>query len=491
MEKAARIPLKSTQMNNRSGYLLGLDFGSTTSSALVAQAKIVANCVTGHMELGDIQVVFRSEVIFTPFDNETIDQNAVISHLNRWLEESGYQHEHFMAGGVIITGLAARQQNAKILTQLIESHLGEVLIATADDPCLESWLSFMGSCAALSRLHASRYFIHLDIGGGTTNPALALNGNVIETGCYFIGARHFRFLPGSYRLEGLTQEAEHILKILAINKRIGEILEESEWRRIVEFYIIALEKMVQGGVYRFLVDSECAFLQQADFEHEVIDQPIVTFSGGVGELIYSYVQGQPMPSTTFFGDLGIELALGIIQSPILSQSLAHFVPENQGRATAYGLALHSTEISGNTIFLPHPDVLPLRHFPIMGQFTLGGDASALEAILVQIAKSHKGGALQLSCLATLQTEKQTQVSQIKALGQMLATQLVRLSFSKETPLVIVTDANIGKSLGLYATHWGQLPINLMVIDEISIRHANFINIGQLREHMVPIAFYGM
>ncbi len=46
--------------------LMGLDFGSTTSSALVAHAQIARHCVTGRMELREIAEHFRSEAVFTP-----------------------------------------------------------------------------------------------------------------------------------------------------------------------------------------------------------------------------------------------------------------------------------------------------------------------------------------------------------------------------------------------------------------------------------------
>ena len=54
---------------------------------------------------------------------------------------------------VMATGLTAQQQNAVALVALIRRRLGDALIATADDPCLEGWLAFMGSCASLPRAH--------------------------------------------------------------------------------------------------------------------------------------------------------------------------------------------------------------------------------------------------------------------------------------------------------------------------------------------------
>ena len=54
----------------------------------------------------------------------------------------------------------------------------------------------MGNCHALSKSHPTTPILNLDIGGGTTNLALGLDGQVLATGCLFVGARHFEFVPG-------------------------------------------------------------------------------------------------------------------------------------------------------------------------------------------------------------------------------------------------------------------------------------------------------
>src|SRR5438093_11020154 len=96
-------------MNMDQLHLLGLDFGSTTSSALVASARVVRNCATGRMELGQPSVIYRSQLTFTPFADNLIDERAIAGHLDRWISESHVDPTTFAAGGVIITGLAAQK----------------------------------------------------------------------------------------------------------------------------------------------------------------------------------------------------------------------------------------------------------------------------------------------------------------------------------------------------------------------------------------------
>jgi ethanolamine utilization protein EutA len=266
--------------------MIGLDFGSTTSSAMVATAGVGLSCTTGRMEFGLPQVVYRSEPVFTPFNDEKIDSARLEGLIDRWITESGVRHEAFFAGGVIITGLAAKRANAAALARLIGERIGEAVVAAADDPCLESWLAFMGSCSVLSRFHAETPFINIDIGGGTTNPAFGINGSVLYTGCHYVGARHFQFEPGTYQLTGMSPYGRALLKHLGIEKSPGKDLAPREIDAILNFYIAALEAIASGNT-GFFSSPITSHHQQVPFAYESTGAtPVLVFSGGVGELIY-------------------------------------------------------------------------------------------------------------------------------------------------------------------------------------------------------------
>jgi len=51
--------------------------------------------------------------------------------------------------------------------------------------------------------------------------------------------------------------------------------------------------------------------------------------------------------------------------------------------------------------------------------------------------------------------------------------------------------NVGKLLGSYITRWGQLPLKLVAVDEISDRNMAFVSLGALRNQVLPISLYGM
>ncbi len=376
------------------------------------------------------------------------------------------------------------------LAAIIEKRVGEILVATADDPNLESWLAFKGSCGALSRYNSTKPIVNLDIGGGTTNPAMGVNGNIKHTGCHFVGARHIQFVPGTYQIRALTEDARKIFQYLNIQKEVGQTLSTEELNTFLHFYIKALEHIAQGNS-QFFQHHEINMLEQVPFEYEPQNQPVaITFSGGVGELVYQAAAGEPLPTTTYYGDLGIDLARAILASPVLSASVQSIIPENRGRATVYGLALHSTEVSGATLYLPFPEVLPLRHLPIVAQ--LDGDISKEEllAAMKQVCQSPKGACLQIM-IAQSAGFKADKLNMIRSLGQSFVEVMQILQPPQNLPIVLLVDCNIGKSLGAYASNWGKLPVNLVIIDEVVLRQASFVNISKQHQQVVPISFYGI
>ena len=467
--------------------LLGLDFGSTTSSALVASAKVVRHSATGHTQLDDVQIIYKSEPVFTPFTKKSIGQSIDVEKVAKlianWLAKSGVSIKDIFSGGSMITGMAAQADNAALLSKLIIELVGECVIATADDPCLESWLAFMGSCGALSRYHADVPIINFDIGGGTTNIALGVNGDVQQTGCYFIGARHFQFVAGGYELTAISSYGAILLESLNLNKKIDETLDAAEVAKIMAFYVSALEAIVLGDD-AFLNSPIAQKHTQVAFNFSQTIQPKITFSGGVGELLYKISTNETLPTTTFYGDFGIDLALAISRSTLLSADLTSCVPEHKGRATVVGLTLHSTEISGSTVYLPNPSCLPLRDLPIIAKLAGDSPLEQWQGAFTLAAKKPHGVCIQI-------TTCNNKLEQVRALASQIKNSLQANIYKPFQPIVILVEANIGKALGNYISNWGQLDYNLIVIDEVSLRDAHFVHIGSTHQGMIPVSFYGL
>ncbi len=464
--------------------LVGLDFGTTTSSAVVATASLLRNVVTGRTELNEVRERFRSEMVFTPLDGDRLDVARAETQLDAWLTAGAVQPDEIFGGGALLTGLTAQHDNAARLVEVIRRRLGDALIATADDPCLESWLAFLGSCAGLSHAHPDRPVLNLDIGGGTTNLALGQDGQVRRTGCLFVGARHIQVAAGSYRVTRLSRYAQALLPHLGIDRSVGDVLTAADVAAVLDYYVRLVEAAAVGD-QTALRDSVARLHVQVPF-HPPTDapEPIVTFSGGVGELVYDHLRGRPWPATTHYGDLGIDLARRLLQSPRLARDLRSHFPAGGGRATAYGLLRHSTEISGSTLFLPRPEVLPLTDLPVLGSIAPTSTDADLNDILTRVLRSPRGGCLVVALASADGTT-------VRTLGGRLAAALRWHAFPGQHPLVLLVRENLGKVLGHYVTEWGRLHVNLIVLDEVAIRDAHFVQIGRLRGQVVPVSFHGL
>jgi ethanolamine utilization protein EutA len=464
--------------------LVGLDFGTTTSSAVVAAARLTRAAATGRVELDQVREHYRSPMIFTPLDkHDRLDMAQVEAHLDAWLAAGDVRPAEVFGGGALLTGLTAQRDNAAALVSLIRRRLGNALVATADDPCLESWLAFMGSCAGLSRAHPEQAILNLDIGGGTTNLALGRAGEVLRTGCLFVGARHIQVVPGGYRIVKLSRYARSLLDHLGVGKGPGDCLREAEVVAVLDFYLGLLEAAAAGAAEQFAAPV-ARLHEQVPFRLPAgVGDPPVTFSGGVGELVYAHLRGEPWPPTTHYGDLGIDLARRIVGSPLgaCAKPQAALL---SGRATVYGLLRHSTEVSGSTLFLPRPEILPLADVPILGRLSSASDDAELRELLALVRRSARGGCLRVSVGGQ-------GAAAVRGLGQRIARGLREVAFPAARPLVFLVRENVGKILGHYVTEWGARPLNLVVIDEVTPRDAQYVHLGAPRDQVVPVSFYGL
>ena len=198
-------------------------------------------------------------------------------------------------------------------------------------------------------------------------------------------------------------------------------------------------------------------------------------------MLYRAVGDEPLPGTTYYGDLGIDLARCILASPKLACHLNDMIPENQGRATVYGLTLHNTEISGSTIFLSSEDLLPMRDLPIVARVSVDSDITQIRRAVALIAASSTGGCIQVM-------SSNANLTSVKSFGQNIL-KVIRESTLKN-PVVLLVPDNYGQVLGNYASNWRRETFALIVIDEIPDRQAHFVNIGRKHNNIVPASFYG-
>ena len=462
--------------------LIGLDFGSTTASALVVEACYRGDSIGGRREICELGEPYRPDIVFTPFRGERIDEARVCELLDGWLAAADARPEDIVGGGAIITGLCARRSNAAGLAALIRARIGGAVIATADDPGLESFLAFMGGAAALSRARPGEPLINLDIGGGTTSLALGVDGEVLQVGSLLVGARHVEVVPGSHRITALSELARRVFAALGISAGPGDTLTPVEVDAVLGYQVELLEAAVCGDTDAFAGELARAHVDLPFHRPAQLSSPWLTITGGVGALLYDRLQGRPAPSTTAFGDLGVELAAKILASPVLSARL--LVPAGGGRATAFGLLRNLTRLSGSTLYLPRPELLPLVDLPIFGRISAASTREEITAALALVRRSARGGCLVVAL-------ERPAPALVKQLAGRIGEALRAVDFPGALPLVLLVRDNVGKALGGYVSDWGRLPVTLIVLDEVEPAGARFVQIGRVEQQVVPVSFHGM
>src|SRR5436309_15879866 len=122
---------------NRSVNLVGLDFGTTTSSAVVATAQLAYDAVTGRSQLSQLSETYRSETVFTPMRGDGLDLEQLESYRQAWLATT--RRRDIFGRGALLTGLTAQNRKAAALIHVIARRLGGALVAAPEYPSLWSW----------------------------------------------------------------------------------------------------------------------------------------------------------------------------------------------------------------------------------------------------------------------------------------------------------------------------------------------------------------
>jgi ethanolamine utilization protein EutA len=201
----------------------------------------------------------------------------------------------------------------------------------------------------------------------------------------------------------------------------------------------------------------------------------VMFSGGVSEFVYGYEKRN-------LGDLGVQLGKKVRAR--VNQLGGGNIPlrpaEVRIRATVIGASQYTVQVSGNTIYLSHPDLLPLRNLQVVTP-----QLEQTETITAAEIKSAVERALQR--FDATDTERTVALAIRWDLGpsypliRTLAEGLVgamKEHIDNGQPLVLVFDADIAKLMGNIIERELIPGAGIISIDGIDLKDFDFIDIGQ-------------
>jgi len=447
---------------------VGIDIGSSTSHLVFSRLTLnrersftnPSNCFL----LVDREIVYESEIIFTPLlDKHTIDIDAIIEFCKKEYERAGITPEMVESGAVVVTGETAKKTNAEEIVKWLSSESGKFVSASAG-PNYESVLGVMGSGIVDISRETHRTILHVDIGGGTSNLAIASRGHIHSTACINVGGRllgindEFKI----WRIDGPTQ---FLMNELGMSYAIGDIISENDVQTIAREYAKALVEVMKAPAESHIAKQ---LMMTNDLE---FSSPIdaVSFSGGVSELIYG--------SDEKFDDIGRYLAEEII-ALVDQEGWLIIEPENKIRATVIGAGAFTLSVSGSTCYFDDGIEFPISNIPVIPvnvtteNYRTGIVEEEIARAFVKYDMEEGKDIVGLyfkDSLFRSYTWLQEFVTSIEnALPNSLANRKM---------IILLFEFDIGKMVGLMIRRETSIQHNLICLDELFLEEGDWIDIG--------------
>lgn len=334
---------------------VGIDIGTTTTQLIFSEVAVSAHPL--QPQIMPLKVLYRSPIHFTPLHNPaTIATGPLLALLQAEYATAAITPADVELGAIIITGETARKENASAVLQAVAGLAGDFVVAIAG-PHLESSLAGRGSgAAAYSQSHFTAV-TNLDIGGGTTNIARFVQGELAQTSALNIGGRLLT-LSQQGIVQTLAPAAQTLIAALDLPLQVGQPATLPALRRLTD----TLADLIFDHLAGRTSPLQTA-LQLTPPLTAVTPNERISFSGGVGHLI---AHPQPINCLTdvlIHGDFGPLLAESLRAHPDFARASILTLPETL-RATVLGAAVHSVSLSGRTIWLDD-GILPLKNVPVV------------------------------------------------------------------------------------------------------------------------------
>jgi len=452
-------------------YSVGIDLGTSTTQMVISKLTMVnlaAVFSIPRIEIVDKEVMFRSDIIFTPLlAQNLIDAEAIKEFLDEQYEKSGFSRDQIQVGAVIITGETARKENSQLVLEALSGYAGDFVVATAG-PDLESIIA--GKGAGVQTFSKKHHLVvaNLDIGGGTTNIVVFKDGELVDTACYDIGGRLIRVNQKSRVIEYISPKLTKIIEQENLPIELGALASVELLAPIIDILVSILAYSVGVGEKPKYVD----LLMTHKHLRATDDLACISFSGGVADCINRASVGDEFE----YGDIGILLGIGIRNSNLMKEKTVISGAETI-RATVVGAGSHTTQVSGSTITYLN-EVLPVKNIPVLKLTEM--DEHQAQDVLAQIIKEKLSwyrleGEKQIVALG-LEGIKNPSFVEIVGLAKAIRAGYAE-EIAKGYPLIILIKEDIGKSLGQAVL--GMVPKGLSVIslDGIAVASGDYVDIG--------------
>jgi ethanolamine utilization protein EutA len=450
---------------------VGIDIGSSTSHLMFSQLLIGYPSVLQRKPIVlERNVIARSPILLTPFSGDwNIEAGPLKELVDSTFNEAGLTREDIDTGAVIITGEAARRDNAQKIAELFADDAGRFVCATAG-PTLETIMAAHGSGAVQQSRELGLTLLNIDAGGGTTKISVIDNGKIRATTALNIGARLMAY-DGADSIIRLEKGGRRFLNDLGHNLDFGsKVSEDLRARLASRMAQVLFDAMMKG---------------EQPWEDLYVSPPLgalpaiagILFSGGVSEYIYSR-------ETAAFGDLGPYLGQAIRNEA--EKRGFNILEAGEGiRATVIGASQYTVQLSGETIFIPDSMNLPVRNLRVfVAQLDWDTPVAAKTETAVRNILGERDDEVRGSpFVLAFATPPFAGYGAVQDMAKGIDRALEALP-AEDRPVVLVFAQNIGQVVGgMLSTKW-----NMPCIDEVSLSELDFIDVGEVvdGEGFVPV-----
>jgi ethanolamine utilization protein EutA len=415
-------------------------------------------------------VIARSPILLTPFSGDwNIEAEPLRELIDDTFKEAGLTRDHVDTGAVIITGEAARRDNAGKIAELFADETGKFVCATAG-PTLETIMAAHGSGAVITSREQGLTLLNIDVGGGTTKISVIEEGRIRGTTAVNIGARLVAY-DGAESVIRLEKGGRRFLAALGQNIDYGSKLSDDLRQRLAARMAHVLFDAVAEGKQpwdEFYISSPLGELPKIDG---------ILFSGGVAEYIYGR-------ETQGFGDLGPYLGREIRKQADVRGF--NILDAGEGiRATVIGASQYTVQLSGETIFIPESMSLPVRNLRVfVAQVDWDAPVSdRAEAAVKKVLGERDPEVRNAPFVLAFSTPPFVGYGAVQELAKGIDRALAVLP-TEDQPSALVFVQNVGQVVGgMLSAKW-----NMPCIDEVSLTELDFIDVGEVveGEGFVPV-----
>ena len=449
---------------------VGIDIGSSTSHLLFAKVALQRQSqgLSSRFVVVGREILWRSPILLTPFlPDGTIDAAELGDFIARCYREAGLTQGGIDSGAVILTGEAIKRKNARAIDELFAADAGKFVCATAGHK-LECRLAAHGSGAVALSKARDTCLLHADIGGGTTKLALIDRGTILGLSAFAVGGRLVATdASGAWRR--IDHSAELVASDLSLELSPQALAGEPLRHKIAHRLAQVAADMI--------LDSPLDALGESLLLTERLPPgprpTAITFSGGVAEYMFGHEHHD-------YGDIAKLLATALAQDLSRRSSLPLIDPGQRIRATVIGASQFTVQVSGKTIYLPDPYVLPVHNVPVLRvSLNSGGDldqdrlVAAIHAGMDEVDLDHSG-----RVAIAFGWRGDPEHARLKTAAEGIVRALEPLQ-ARIRLLLLMIDGDIGKTFGRILHRELNWPGKIVSIDGMDLHELDFVDVGEL------------